>query len=453
MGGNAEFLKWSALVIFACGFASFLFFEKYRHWLAVIAALLVVGLRLSGVREAILSVNWQIIGIFAATLVAAEVFMLSGAAAVAAEAILAKCKRPAWSIIVLCALTGFMSIFIENVACVLIAAPVALSLARKLEMRPQAILVGCALASNLQGCALLVGDPPSMLLAGHAKFTFLDFLWYQGRPSIFFSVQAGAIAGLVFLWFVFRKHRGRVEIERTAKLLGWLPSVSLGGVVAALAVGTQLEKGIGWGAVCGTGVCALVALGWYLVVGRRYAVKGESMEDALLEHKVPGVGEFFKGLDWKTTMFLIAIFVPVAALEKYGWVGGLGGLIGDIAQNSRLAAFVILVTTAVVVSAFVDNVPFLLVMLPAVSTLAEGMGITGQPVFLYFGLLLGASVGGNITPVGAQANITAVGFLRKHGEPIGLREYVKLSLPYTIVAVAVACLFTYLSFGVVPPGQ
>ena len=441
------FVRWAALVIFVCGFASFLFLEKYRHWLAAATALLVVALGLAGPLQALRDVNWKIITIFFSTLVAAEVFMLSGAAAVAAEAILARFRRPSWAILVLCALTGFLSMFVENVACVLIAAPVALNLAKRLRMPPQPILIGCALASNLQGCGLLVGDPPSMLLAQEAHFTFFDFIWHLGKPSIFWSVQAGAVAGLVFLWFVFRKYRGEVKLERTAHLVGVLPSLCLGGVVAALAVGTQIEGGIGWGGAAGCAVFGLVAVFWYVHVARRQGIEGEAIEEALVDHKLPSLKSFVRGLDWKTTLFLICIFVPVEALARYGWVDRLAEAIQAVAGGSQLAVFVILVVAAMVASAFVDNVPFLLVMLPAVTKLVQAGGINGEPVLLYFGLLLGASVGGNITPVGAQANIAAMGFLRRHGAPFGLGRYMALSVPYTLAAVTAACVVTYIVFG------
>lgn len=444
-------LRWASLAIFVCGFASFLFFEKYRHWLAAatagLAALVVIGVGVARSSDVFFFVNWKIITIFFATLVAAEVFMLSGAAAVAAEAILAKLRRPSWAILALCALTGFLSIFVENVACVLIAAPVALSLAERLKMPPQPILIGCALASNLQGCALLVGDPPSMLLAAEANFTFFDFIWLAGRPSIFWCVQAGAVAGLAFLWLVFRKYKGRVELERTARLLGVLPSVCLVGVIAALAVGTQIEHGIGWGAAVGCAVFAAISVIWYWRAAAREGIEDETVEEALVEHKLPLMKSFIRGLDWKTTIFLICIFVPVTVLEKGDWIKSLAGGIESVAGESQFAVFAILVMTAMIASAFVDNVPFLLVMLPAVKTLAPGLGIEGSPILLYFGLLLGASVGGNITPVGAQANIAAMGFLRKHGQPFALRKYMALSVPYTLAAISAACLCTYLLFG------
>ncbi len=442
-----EFARYAALTIFCVGFASFLFLDRYRYIAALFAAVLVVALGLFSPAEALRSVDWKIVTIFFTTLAAAEVFMLSGAAAMAAEAILTRLKRPVYAILTLCALTGFLSMFVENVACVLIAAPVALSLASRLKMPPQPILVACALASNLQGCGLLVGDPPSMLLAEEARFSFLDFIWVDGRPSIFWAVQAGGLAGLVFLWFVFRKHTGTVEIKRTARLLGILPTVCLFGVVASLAVGTQLENGIGWGAAIGCSVFAVISFLWLAARTRGGAAPDEKIEDALFAHELPNPVAYLKGLDWNTILFITAVFIPVSALAHYGWINDLASVILSVSHGNPLLVFLILVITAMIASAFVDNVPFLLVMLPAVTALGTGCGIEGRPIVLYFGLLLGASVGGNITPIGAQANIAAVGLLRKHGAPITLRSYLSLSLPYTILAVAAAALWTYFFYG------
>ena len=442
----AAWLDWTALILFCAGFASFLIFESHRHWLAFAAALLVVMLGLEGPLEALKAVNWKIVVIFFTTLAAAEVFMISGAAAVAAEAILARFRSPAIAIMALVALTGFLSLFVENVACVLIAAPIAISLAHRLKLRPQPVLVGCALTSNLQGCGLLIGDPPSMLLAAQAKMTFLDFIWYDGKPSIFFAVQAGAIAGGIFLWFIFRKYHGTFHLHRTAKLIGWAPTALLVLLIGSLAVGTQIEQGIGWGAAGGCAFFAGLSVVWLWRQTKKRRAHKESAEQAMWEHEIPTVGGYLKGLDWKTTLFIISVFVPVSILEKYGWIESLGTWIVHISAGSSVIAFAILVLAAMIASAFVDNIPFLLVMLPAVMAVGNGLGMA-NPIFLYFGLLLGTSVGGNITPIGAQANVAAVGLLRKHGAPVTLKEYFSLSVPYTMAAVAASCLFVYLLYG------
>ena len=444
---SAEFHRWAALVIFLAGFASFLFVEKHRHWLALACAVLVVSLGLYTPKQAFLAVNWKIVIIFFTTLAAAEVFMLSGAAAYTAETILHHVKSPCWAILVLCSLTGFLSLFVENVACVLVAAPVALSLAERLKMPPQPILVACALASNLQGCGLLIGDPPSMLMAAEARLSFFQFVWYAGKPSIFWAVQAGAVAGLAHLWFVFRKHRGTVHIEPTARLLGVIPTLSLFGVIAGLAVATQIQGGIGWGAPAACAFFALVSFVWLALKTRGSAAHDEDMEAALFEQELPSLASYVKGLDWKTTLFILAVFVPVSALAEYKWVDSLANAIKAVSFGKPTITFAYLVVASMIISGFVDNIPFLLVMLPAVTTLGNSLGIAGKPMFLYFGLLLGTSVGGNITPIGAQANVAAVGLLRKHGHPMKLKDYMALSLPYTILAVAASCAFTYLIYG------
>ncbi len=442
MSSVDEYGRWASLILFLAGFAAFLVLEKHRHWTALIVAAVAVLAGVLTPAEALQAVNWPIVIVFFATLACAEVFMLSGAAAVAAEAILARFRTPVYAILALCAMTGFLSLFIENVACVLVAAPIALSLADRLKIPPQPVLVACALASNLQGCGLLIGDPPSMLLAAEANLSFLDFVIYEGRPSIFWAVQVGALAGLAFLYFVFRKHSGTVHTERSARLISVVPSLCLLALVGSLGIATQVEKGIGALAAASCAFFTLLSYVWLFLKTR-----GTSSSKYSADGGLPSFMSMLKTLDWQTVIFVAAVFVPVAAFARYGWVDAVAALILGVSGKSLVLTFIVIVLTSMLVSAFVDNIPFLLIMLPAVSAMGASLGIPATPIALHFGLLLGVSVGGNITPIGAQANIAAVGLLRKRGSPISFRAYIAISLPYSLIAVAAACLFVYIVYG------
>ena len=156
-------------------------------------------------------------GIFVGTLVVADIFMESRVPAYIAEIIVDKAKNTAWSILLICALAGFISAFVENVATVLIVAPIALSLAKKLKINPANMMIAIAISSNLQGCATLIGDPPSMLLGGFAKMTFWDFFLYKGRPSIFFAVELGAITSFLCYILFLGTLRKKLSLFRLKK--------------------------------------------------------------------------------------------------------------------------------------------------------------------------------------------------------------------------------------------
>jgi Na+/H+ antiporter NhaD/arsenite permease-like protein len=150
-------------------------------------------------------------------------------------------------------------------------------------------------------------------------------------------------------------------------------------------------------------------------------------------------------MDWSTALFIIAVFMLVDSLTQTGAIGDLAGMIAGFTGTSMLTAFIVIVVLSVVLSAFVDNVPFIVAMLPVTQLVAEHVG--GSPFVLYFGLLIGASVGGNITPIGATANIVGVGMLKHKGYNTSFWDFVKIGLPFTIVATVFSAGFIWLMFG------
>jgi len=373
------------------------------------------------------SINWNVMGIFAGTLLVAEAFIYSRVPALCADLLIDRSPNVGWAILAVCGLSSALSAVAENVATVLIIAPIAMALARKLKVSSAPFLIGVAISSNLQGTATLIGDPPSMILAAHFQLNFNDFFWLHGRPGIFFAVQAGSVAGFVVLWLVFRRYKQPVvPIERETPR-GWFPLVLMVLMILGLACASYVDPAFLWfgAAVCmGAGA---MAVGWFLVRDRAAALAS------------------LKAFDWSTLLFLGGVFMMVHALSKTGAieaaVGALSGMIG----SSALGAFVFIVAFSVLLSAFVDNVPYVAAMLPVVDALGRGMGLGTENMLLPFGLLIGACLGGNITPIGASANVVAYGLLHRH-EPEGISflGFVKIGLPFTLAAVSAGALFLWL---------
>lgn len=426
-------VKLISLVVFILAYILFIFLAKRRTIVAVVAAMVFVGLQIAAgdsvptaLRWVVLeAVNWNVMGIFVGTLFIADAFMQSRAPAYFAESIVNRSPNITVAILLICALTGFISAFVENVATVLIVAPIALELSRKLKIDPTNMMIAIAISSNLQGAATLIGDPPSMLLAGFAKMNFFDFFFYQDKPSIFFAVELGAIASSFVLYFIFRRHKENANVVAEEKVLSWLPTVLLTALIVALAMSSFFDTGFSYlsGIICmGFGAVSLV----YMYGGRDNRSRFWSG---------------LKSLDWDTTFFLMSIFILVAGLTEQGWIStfadGLAGIIG----NNLLLGFILLVVLSVVLSAFIDNVPYLAAMLPVAMTIADKLGI--QPPLLLFGLLIGASLGGNITPIGASANIVACGLLKKEGYRVSFSRFMKIGVPFTVVAVAAASVFVW----------
>ena len=415
--------KIASLVLFLLAYVLFVLLPARRTLVAVCGALLVVVFGTVSPKEAFWAINWNVMGIFVGTLVVADIFMESRVPAYLAELIVDKAKNTAWAILLLCLLTGFISAFVENVATVLIVAPIALSLAKKLQINPMKMMIAIAISSNLQGTATLIGDPPSMLLGGFAKMNFMDFFFYHGKPSIFFAVEIGALASFVVLYLVFKGHRQKTELVPIEKVRSWVPAISLVLLIILLAGSSFFDTGFSYmaGVLCMVfGVCLIL---WNRLTNGSSVVKG------------------LKSLDWDTTFFIMGVFILVGSVTLTGWIDTISAYLSSLVGKNIFLGYTLIVFISVFISAFVDNVPFLAAMLPVAVSMSQRLDI--NPSLFLFGLLIGASLGGNITPIGASANIVACGLLKKEGYHVKFSEFAKIGLPFTLVAVTAAYLFIW----------
>jgi len=414
----------AALIIFIFAYILFIFLPGKRAHVALGAALLLLLVRVVTPREAFLAVNWNVMGILVGMMLVADIFMESRVPAYIAEIIVNRAKNTASSIVSVCLLTGFISAFVENVATVLIVAPIAISLAKRLKINPMNIIIAIAVSSNLQGAATLIGDPPSMLLGGFAKMNFMDFFFYLGRPSIFFAIELGALASFVVLYFIFRRHKEKVRLEPTEKVKSWTPTVILVVLIFALAISSFFDVGFSYmaGTICV--VFGVISFIWKKLAGKVSLLKG------------------IKSLDWETAFFLIGIFILVGSITLTGWVEAISNFLSGLMGANILLGYTLLILIAVLVSGFVDNVPFLATMLPVAISMSDKLQI--NPSLFLFGLLIGSCLGGNITPIGASANIVACGLLKKEGHIVRFRDFMKIGIPFTIAAVTAASIFVWL---------
>lgn len=412
-----------SLVIFVTSYLLFIFLPKRRTPIAVSGALLLILTQVISFKDAFLSINWNVMGIFVGTLVLADIFMESRVPAYFAEIIVGRAKNTAWAILFICLLTGFISAFVENVATVLIVAPIALSLAKKLKINPTNMMICIAISSNLQGTATLIGDPPSMLLGGFAKMNFMDFFFYKGRPSIFFAVELGAIVSFFVLYFIFRKHKEKTEILSVEKVKSWIPTALLVTLVVLLAVSSFFDTSFSYMA----GILCMV-FGIFSILWEKFINKGSIFEG-------------IKSLDWETTFFLMGIFILVGSITLTGWLGIVSDFLSGLIGQNLFLGYTLIVFISVILSAFIDNVPFLAAMLPVAVSMSDKLHI--NPSLFLFGLLIGTSLGGNITPIGASANIVACGLLKKEGYEVKFKDFMKIGIPFTIAAVGAAYLFIW----------
>lgn len=211
-----------ALILFAVTYVLMLRLQQYRPWVALCSAVLFIVLGEAGVyefslRAALQAVDYNVLLMMAGTMGTVALFIESKMPARLAEMLIVCVPDVKWAVCMLALFSGVISAFVDNVATVLMVAPVGLAIARKLKISPVPVLIAIAVSSNLQGAATLVGDTTSILLGSFADMNFFDFFWMRGRPGIFWGVELGALASLAVLLWLFRRETqpiaAKVETE------------------------------------------------------------------------------------------------------------------------------------------------------------------------------------------------------------------------------------------------
>jgi Na+/H+ antiporter NhaD/arsenite permease-like protein len=424
--------KFYVLFVFALSYIGIILFTKKKTLCAgtgafmilVITALMDAGSTADFARFVAESVNWNVLGIFIGTLVIAEAFIESRVPALIAHSLVSKSKNVGTAILLICLMASLLSAFVENVATVLIVAPIALEIAKKQRISPVPFLIGLAVSSNLQGTATLIGDPPSMILAGYMKLNFNQFFILQEKLGIFFAVQVGAVVSFFILWFFFRKYKNPVYSHEQEKVTSWFPTALILLMVVLLACSSLIDPNFTYlgGVVC-------MALGG---VAGAWFVRTQNLTRRELMRKI----------DFDTLLFLASIFILVGSLMRAGLMNDIARLVLTYVSKEPFSLYLFIVWFSVIISAFVDNVPYITAMIPVAQILSSEIG--ASPYLLVFGLLIGACLGGNITHVGASANVVAVSILKKHGYNIGIREFGRIGLPFTIGATVASSFFVWL---------
>jgi Na+/H+ antiporter NhaD/arsenite permease-like protein len=373
--------------------------------------------------QAVYSINFNVLGVFLGTMILSGLFIFSAVPAYFATRLVDRSKTVGMALLAVCILSGFISSFVENVATVLIVAPIAFEVARKLKVNPVPFLIGIAVSANLQGCATMIGDSPSLILALSSGMNFMDFFWMKGKPGITFAVELGAAASFYVLYLLFKKYKQPVVQIEEIKVKTWFPTFLLSLMMLSLALSSFIPDK----PVYSIAIICLV-----------YGIAGLVWHE--LKHKESI--SLIKDLDWHTLFFLIGIFILVGSLNYCGVIDDIAKFITDIAKGNKFLAYTIIVWLSVALSAFIDNIPYIIAMIPVAKLVAASLGAPVEP-FL-FGLLIGTSLGGNITPIGASANVVAVGMLRKEKHQVKFGDFVKIGFPFTIAAVSVAYLFIWL---------
>lgn len=419
-------MKLIAIILFVMMYIGLIAMPKRRAVTALVTALLFLVLGILPWRSLPVAIDWNVLLMILGTLLLVDYFIESKMPNLIADQILKIAPNVMWVTILMSLFSGIISAFIDNVATLLMVAPVGLAVCKKLRINPVAMIISIAVSSNLQGAATLVGDTTSIMLASYAGMDFTDFFWMNGRPGIFFAVELGALLTIPIMMFLFRRDRKSVSSDEHTEVNDYVPTIMMVAHVVLLVIASFIPEKpeITNGVICM--LCGVIGIIW----------------EYLKDRDGDRVIRVLKNLDYDTLLLLTGLFAVIAGITEVGVIDDLAGIISSVGGTNLFLLYTIVVWGSVLISAFIDNIPYVATMLPVLQSVTLAMGV--EPYLLYFGLLCGATLGGNITPVGASCNIAGVGMLRKEGYEVSFKDFARIGIPFTAAAVIAAYAFLWL---------
>lgn len=435
-------MKIFILIMFVLTYVAIIAVPKYKpHATGFTAAVCAIACAISGDmlwHEAFTgAINYNVVMMLVGIMITVGLFSESGMPNKLADKMISKIPNAMWILVFLSVLSGVISAFVDNVATVLMLAPIGLAVAKKTGVSPIPVLISIAVSSNLQGAATLVGDTTSVMLAGELGMSFMDFFLIDGKFSIFWAVELGMLLTIPVLIVIFRKNNKKFEFESEEITVTTIfPTVMLLLNIACLVLCSFINIPNAFIAEHINGLVCLF-FGLICVIYHLATANKSAKKDALKT--------ISSTIDYPTVLFLVFLFVIIRAVDSVGIIADISNFFGKIGSKNIFLLYTLIVFGSVFISAFIDNIPYVATMLPVIA----GLGLSGDvQTLLCFGLLCGATLGGNITPVGASANVVAIGMLNKEGYQVKSSDFFKIGIPFTLVAVLGGYAFIWLVFGI-----
>lgn len=326
-------------------------------------------------------------------------------------------------------MSAVLSMFIDSITVVLFLATVTLELARTLRFDPVPMIISEIFCSNLGGAATMCGDPPNIIIGTSLGYTFADFISNTGLIALICFVCTAVFFTLCFRRQLLESEKSRpgdVNCPRPGTAVEKPAAFACGVLVFIVAVAllvTHAQTHLTVACV-GVIVAVLTVLSSLFTSGGRAVVK------------------MFRGVDYKTLLFFIGLFVSVSGLERTGILDLIAEFISSVSGGSTVAVVVIILLLSAVASAVMDNIPFAATMLPVIRAISAAQGV--DLPLLAWTLSLGTDLGGNATPIGASANVVGTSVSAKNGRPISWARYCKSCIPATVMVVVISlvCLLT-----------
>ena len=323
-------------------------------------------------------------------------------------------------------MSAVLAMFIDSITVILFLAAVTVELAQLLKFNPVPMILAEIFCANLGGSATMCGDPPNIIIGTSLGYSFADFICNTGVIA-----GLGLIVSIIYFFLIFRK-----ELKQTSG-----DAVDMSKFPNPKDAITD-KKGF----IISTVIflVAVVLLVTHAQTGLTVATIGLFIAIVTIVTAPKHAGKILKGVDYKTLLFFVGLFIVVAGLELTGVLELIAECIGEISNGNVYLMIGIIIWISAIASAFVDNIPFAATMIPIIKTLAITQGVDLST--LAWALSMGTDIGGSATPIGASANVVGTSVAAKQGYPIGWGKYCKAAAPATILVLIISTLVIFVRY-------
>ena len=422
---------WVAAILFVITYGVVMSEKVNRAIVALVAAGLMIILGVINQEQAIRGIDFNTIGLLIGMMLIVAITRQSGIFQYMAIWSAKKVNANPWGILVMISLvTAVTSAFLDNVTTVLLVVPVTLLITEELKVNPYPYLFSMIFSSNIGGTATLIGDPPNIMIGSATGLTFNDFAW--NLAPVIIVVQIATLIPIYFIWG--RQLRANAEDRQRVMQFNEFEAIK---------DWRLLKQCL---SVIGLVVFGFIFAKWLHLEAATIAIFGAAVLLLLAnfgrdpEHQSKHVLDAFNEVEWITIFFFVGLFIVVHGVDSTGLLKVLAEKMLALTGGNLNATAMVILWSSAVLSAIIDNIPFVATMIPLIKAMAPTFGGPEGLMPLWWALSLGACLGGNGTLIGASANLVVAGFAERAGQPIRFMRYTMVAFPIMLMSVFI-CMY------------
>ncbi len=420
---------WIPVVIFIAVYVAISFEWLHKAVAAVLGVMILLILRVIEVQDAAKFVDFETIMLLIGMMGIVAVLRKSGFFTILTVRI-AKLTggQPVRILVMFCIATAVLSAFLDNVTTVLIMVPIIIELTQGMGLDPKIYVVALVMASNLGGTATLIGDPPNIIIGSKVGLTFNQFIGYLFIPVLLATVS------VIFYFLATNRKSFKPIDDNLTKLFSvqmLIEKIDLD-FLSFKIDRTFLLKSVGCMCV------ALLLFVTHTITHLSAGVVALTVAMVLFTITRMDIEHVLMEVEWSTLLFFAGLFILVGAMEEMGVIEWVARHIFMRVGSNPYVMMLMVLWVSGIASGFIDNIPFTITMIPIVRMMLETNPIPHN--ILWWALSLGACLGGNLTLIGASANIVSMAILKKSGYHVSFGQYARWSAPGTILSLVVASL-------------